>query len=193
MKRQNRSDEPSSATATLLDEILDAGIAAASPAGSVVAEVVDDRHPTLLGRVCVRFVDAVRDTQRWVPTLHGLPVRTGDRVLLQQPSNWREPIVVGVIDGFEAREPSPAHACARIELRRDESVRVCDHRGRALLELREGEHGPVVVPCTDDLEIAVPGHLELRGSTVCVRAEAGSAEVEATDDVVLRGEAIHLN
>jgi hypothetical protein len=42
----------------------------------------------------------------WLPTLHGIPVREGDRVLVTQPSNAPEPVVVGVIDGF-APLPEP--------------------------------------------------------------------------------------
>ena len=50
-----------------------------------------------------------------------------------------------------------------------------------------------VVLLHDDLELAAPGRLRLRGKQVQVQAEQGPVEVHATDDVVLRGEVIKLN
>lgn len=163
---------------------------AEAPSGPFVAEVVDDRHPTLIGRVRVREHGG---DERWCPTLQGLPVRIGDRVLLQRARGFSEPLVVGVIDGFASR-PEPEHAEAgRVELRRDEAVRIADHRGRALLEIAEGESGPVVRILSEDLELDVPGRLRLTARQLELRANGGNAVLEARDDVIARGEAIHLN
>ena len=191
MKRAVTPNETTQAQA-LLEELLETPAAPTVPT-SLVAEVVDDRHPTLLGRVLLRWTVGAQRRERWVPTLHGLPVRRGDRVLLQQPANCCEPVVIGVLDGYATRSDEVAKDAARIELRPDEAVRLCDHRGRPLLELREGERGPVVQLCSPDLELAIPGDLDLRAKSVRVHAEDGSATVTAERDVVLRGETVHLN
>lgn len=160
----------------------------------LVGTVLDDRHPTLLGRVLVRWPPSGDEVQeRWLPTLQGLPVRTGDRVLLLFPDGSDDLVVTGVLDGF-ARRPVPDKAsAATIELRRDEAVRLVGSDGVALLEVHQGESGPVLTVLHDDLELASPGRLRVRGRHVQIEAEQGPVEVTATDDVVVRGEVIKLN
>ena len=70
---------------------------------ALVGLCVDDRHPSLAGRVLVRTADGAGERERWLATLAHLPVRREDRVLLLQPGNWPEPLVVGVIDGLRPR------------------------------------------------------------------------------------------
>ena len=71
------------------------------PHETVVGECLDARHPSLAGRVLVHWsLYTGPGGSAWLPTLHGIPVCAGDRVLVTQPSNAPEPIVVGVIDGF---------------------------------------------------------------------------------------------
>ena len=163
-------------------------------AGCVLGECVDDRHPSLRGRVRVCWREpggAV--VERWLPTLQGLPVRTGDRVVLLRPANVDEPIVTGVVDGFSARPKVQRRAAAQVELRRDEGVRILASTGEALVEIREGDSGPVLELLHPDLELATPGRLRLRAQRVEVAAERGPVEIEASDDVVVRGEIIRLN
>ena len=102
----HRDERPRGATTVTLDD-LDLAV---SPARSAVVsppcmgECVDDRHPTLQGRVRVRWTDATGGPRdRWVPTLQGVAVREGDRVLLVTMAHEDEPVVTGVIDGFAAR------------------------------------------------------------------------------------------
>jgi len=65
-----------------------------APSGGVIALVgvcVDDRHPSLAGRVLVRIADGAGERERWLATLAHLPVRCEDRVLLLQPGNGPSP------------------------------------------------------------------------------------------------------
>lgn len=58
------------------------------------------------------------------------------RVLLAQPSNLDEPVIVGVLDGFADRpERSPTRS-ANLALVWDEAIRVEAPNGNELLELR---------------------------------------------------------
>jgi len=158
-------------------------------AGIQIAECIRDEHPALTGRVCV----ALGGKELWVPTLQGLVVRTGDQVLLQRPCNWPEPLVVGVVDGLAWREPPSRKASNVVTLKDDEAVVIEDAAGRPLFELRGGEGGPTVACLTEDLKLAAAGKLVLEGRRVEVRAVGGEAHIEATDDVVVAGEHIHLN
>jgi hypothetical protein len=77
------------------------------PHETVVGECLDVGNPSLVGRVLVRWSLYIGPGgSAWLPTLHGVPVRAGDRVLVTQPSNVPEPVVVGVIDGIASRSES---------------------------------------------------------------------------------------
>lgn len=154
-----------------------------------VATCVDHEHPTLLGRVRVQL----DDSKRWVPVLRGLVVRTGDRVLLSHPDNHDEPIVTGILDGLAPRPDAPSREAVSITLHADERVRIADEAGNPLLDLHRDADGPRLVLLQHDLRIAVAGELRLEGERVTIRATAGEAHLEATDDVVIEGEHIHLN
>ena len=120
-------------------------------------------------------------------------MRAGDRVLLLQPANHDEPVVAGVLDGF-ARRPDPAHAeAARLALRSDEAVRVEGVDGQPLLELFQSDAGPVVRLLQADVHVELPGALRLDAEQITLRARAGSVEIEASDDVNVRGEVVNLN
>lgn len=162
--------------------------------GLLVAECIDARHPTLLGRVLCRIIDAGgAASDRWVPTLMHLPVREGDRVLLARPQNLAEPVVVGVLDGFHPR-PEPARSPAAVRtLAADETVRFESARGEPLVEIAPGQRGPVVRLLSADVEVESPGAVRLRATSIAIEATQGEVRVEASDDVVVQGEAIHLN
>lgn len=178
----------------MLDELADRTTEASGSIGSgVVAEALEDRHPDLVGRIRVRWATGGRATTRWVPTLWGLPVRAGDRVLLQQPANWPEPVAVGVLDGYRSRPRPASHPAAGFELRTDEHVEIRGRDGRPILALSAEESGAVVRLLSEDLDIEVPGRLRIRAGELALQAGAGGAEIEARDDVVVRGETIHLN
>ena len=161
---------------------------------SLVGEVLDDRHPSLRGRVRVRWSDLEGQLfERWLPALQGLPVRISDRVLLTQPSNWPEYVVTGVIDGFARRPEVDRHERASLELKRDEALRVKSQSGEDLLELFDTESGPVVRLLNPDVDLDLPGKLRIRAGSIELEAKRGQARITASDDVVVRGETVHLN
>src|SRR5882762_6141448 len=103
-----RIESESSAAGSALPNasVLEDVIAASSPAFAhhaadmsqpLVGECLDTQHPSLQGRVLVRWLETTgAATEHWVPTLQGMPVRVADRVLLLRPANWPEPVVIGV-------------------------------------------------------------------------------------------------
>lgn len=161
--------------------------------GSLVGVCTDDHHPTLVGRVRVRWKTPEGEGEAWVPSLRGLAVRRGDQVLMNRPLNGPSVIVVGVIDGFAHRDPIPNELAARLELKADEVVRIDDSRGRPLIELRAEEPGPVVRLLNKNVTFEVDGKLGFHADSIHMEARKGAIEIEATDDVCVKGEVIHLN
>ena len=65
--------------------------------------------------------------------------------------------------------------------------------GEVLLRLTFSAEGARLELDQPDLTLSVAGRLRLEGETVAVRARRGDVELEANDDVRLRGERIRLN
>ncbi|MGD0837522.1 MAG: hypothetical protein ABSB49_12850 [Polyangia bacterium] len=159
-----------------------------------VAECTDTHHPTLLGRVRIRWGGAPSgDIEIWVPALHGQTIRKGDRLLVQTPHGGGEPIAVGVIDGFLPRPEPDRTVAAQIEVKRDEVLQVCTQEGQALVEIVSEENGPVVRLLQSDTRIDIQGKLSITASELEFKAVKGEVRIQASDDLNLVGEAIHLN
>lgn len=160
---------------------------------SLVGECERARHPTLNGRIYVSWEEGQDCKRAWLPTLHALSVRKCDRVLLQWPTNWPEPIVVGVIDGFASRPDVQPSTAARLEIQRDESVRIHAVDGTGLIEIRVADSGPVVRILSHDVDLEFPGELNITADQIALRAQRGPIHIDATDDVVVSGEVVRLN
>lgn len=159
--------------------------------GVVVGECVDDRHPQLPGRVLVRIAEGGEVRELWVACLVHSPVRRDDRVLLLQPGNWPEPVVVGVLDGLRPRAV-PATTAAAVDLRRDEQVEIRDHAGAPLLTIVPTEAGPLLRLARADQRLEVAGRLAIAADAIELRA-IGGMRLAAGGDVVVTGEEIALN
>jgi hypothetical protein len=73
------------------------------------------------------------------------------------------------------------------------TLTVCGPAGDVILRLRFSAGGARLELEQPDLTLSVAGRLQLEGETVAVRARRGDVELEANDDVRLRGERIRLN
>jgi hypothetical protein len=73
------------------------------------------------------------------------------------------------------------------------SLTITGPSGAVLLRLIFGLEGVRLELEQPDLTVSVAGRLELEGETVAVRARRGDVQIEANDDVRLRGERIRLN
>jgi len=180
--------------APALESTLAATLRPAGATESLIGEIVDTEHPALRGRVRVRWRDLEEQTfEQWLPTLQALPVRVSDRVMMVRPSNFREFVVTGVLDGF-ARRPEPARsAAAAIEVKRDQVIRIRNQAGEGLVEIYEDPSGTVVRLLDDDVDLDLRGKLRIKAKSIELVAKEGPAHISASDDVVVRGEAIHLN
>lgn len=193
-------EDPGAERKSPLDEMLEAEPApppVLQPAGStdsLVGEVVDDQHPSLRGRVRVRWQDLEGQTfEKWLPRLQGLPVRVADRVLMVRATNWPEYVVTGVVDGFARRPEIERDTKASLELKRDEAVRVQSPEGEDLIEVFQEDSGPVVRFLSEDVDIDLKGKMRVRAKAIELEAKQGQTRIKASDDVVVRGETIHLN
>ncbi len=120
-------------------------------------------------------------------------MREGDRVLVQRATNWPEPIIVSVIDGFARRPEVVKSAAAAITLLADEVVRIADGNGAPIVEIAREESGPVIRLLEPDLSLELAGKLRIAAKSLELIAREGEARISASDDVVVRGENIQLN
>jgi hypothetical protein len=167
----------------------------AAAAGILVGTCIDDQHPTLAGRVLVRFADRggdqARERELWLATLAHLPVRREDRVLLLQPGNWPELLVVGVIDGLRERTAATS-AAAVLTLKNDETLEIRDQDGTALLTVAPTPAGPVLRLARADQRLEIAGRLAVAADAIALEAR-GEVTLAAGGDVVVTGEEIKLN
>ncbi len=154
-------------------------------------ECIETEHPTLMGRVRIRW-QTKEWQEKWLPTLHGITVRRGDRVMILSPANWIEPFVIGVVDGF-AQRPEIQRIPASIKLEKDESIRVTTAEDEQLLEIYYEDAGPVVKLLKDDVELDLKGELRLSAKSIELNAKRGEARIKAVDDVVIDGENVKVN
>ena len=158
----------------------------------LIGECIEVQHPTLMGRVRVRWQDKEWQ-EKWLPTLHGITVRNGDRVLIMSPVNWIEPLVIGVVDGFARRPEIQRTPANSIKIERDESIRVTTAEGEQLLEIYYEDAGPIVRLLKDDIELDLKGELRLSAKGIELNAKQGELKIKAIDDVVINGENVKVN
>ncbi len=175
----------------LITAATDAKSQAGRMSGVVVAECLDDHHPHLTGRVLVRIAEANAVRELWVSTLTHSVVRRGDRILVMQPANWPELVVVGVLDGVHQRT-APTVTAAAMTLRRDEQIIINDHLGAPLLAIIPSPEGPVLRLARADQQLEINGRLTIAATAIELRA-GGEMVLNAGGDVVVTGEEIKLN
>ena len=184
----------SSQESSVFDMLLAAPPKPAWPDGHVVATCTEQRHPTLTGRIRARCEDAHgRVVESWVATLSGLSVRVSDRVLVLKLPEELDPIAVGVVDGFSRRPETPKLIAQVIEMKRDETLQVQAENGQPLLQITRNEQGPMIRLLQADTQVELPGKLCVSAGAIELRARAGAVRIDASDDVEIVGEAIHLN
>ena len=184
----------SSQESSVFDMLLAAPPKPAWPDGHVVATCTQQRHPTLTGRIRARCEDAHgRVVESWVATLNGLSVRVSDRVLVLKLPEELDPIVVGVVDGFSRRPETPKLIAQVIEMKRDETLQVQADNGLPLLQITRNEQGPMIRLLQADTQVELPGKLCIAAGAIELRARAGAVRIDASDNVEIVGETIHLN
>ena len=183
---------PASPPIAGLVDLIAAGTPAPGPGPvPLIGICIDDRHPSLHGRVLVRMHLAGHEREAWLATLANLPVRREDRVLVIQPANWPEGLVVGVVDGMHPRR-APAQAAAVVTLKADEALEIRDAQGAMLLAIEPGPTGPVLRLGKRDQRIDVDGTLAIAADTIAFTRRSGMT-LQAGGDVVVTGEQITLN
>jgi hypothetical protein len=179
---------------SVFDELLATAPKPAWPEGNVIATCTEERHPTLTGRIRVRCEDTRGCVhQDWVATLQGLSVRVSDHVLVLKLPNQLDPIVIGVVDGFSRRPEAPKQVAQILEMKRDETLQVIAENGQPLLHITRSEQGPVLRLLQADTQVELPGKLRIAAGAIELCARTGVVRIDASDDVEIVGEAIHLN
>jgi hypothetical protein len=177
--------------AGLVEQIVAATQNAGGLSQPLVGLCLDDRHPALAGRVLVRIQAGGREQELWLSTLAQLTVRRDDRVLVIQPGNWPEGLVVGVIDGLRAH-PAQAHPVAALTLKADEMLEVCAHDGAPLVSIIPTAQGPVLRLAHRDQRLEIAGRLAIAADAIDLTA-SGGVRIQAGGDVAINGEQVTLN
>ena len=199
------------ATRAKLRSLFDAGAAPlpAAPArasatpGLLAGEVTDTHHPDSPGRVRVRWLSAQGEAvERWLPCLRGQQPRKGERVLIEQPANWPEPLVTGILAAAagvrEAVEPDThdtdtSQTAQTLTLAPDECVRIDDAHGQPLVQILASSAGPVVRLMSPNVNLEAAGKLSLRAQTLELEAGRGGVDIRTQADTVVRSRYIRLN
>lgn len=157
------------------------------------ATVRNADHPTMPGRVQCECSVGDQIATFWLSKLMSISVREGDRVLVMVPGPEQPPVVIGVVDGFSERPNAERQPVATLRLQPEQRVTVCGAQGAILFEAFEGPDGPVIQLPARDATVGVEGELSFEADAIRLVARRGSVAMEASDDVVLRGETIRLN
>ena len=160
----------------------------------LIGTCLDTTHPTLHGRCLVFWIDATGlHHQEWLPCLQDIKPKQYDRVLLQQPANWFEPVICGILDGLKGpvdHEPVPGPS---LRLDRNKALHIQDSEDNPILQIEQGEAGPTLRLLNDDVNIEIKGRLRLAARDIQLAARRGEINLQAKDDVRVQGEMIHLN
>lgn len=215
------ADDPERATATLpapdlpplsasptLDELLEIASRPAAIAwagnGSVVGECLDTHNPSLPYRVLVRARDADGEAiTGWLPVMAHVRVRVGDKLLLDKPDNWPEPIVMGVIAGLDQASPEPDAASSasnesdargpELRLEQNQGIVVTGPTGEALLELQATSEGLRIALLANDVSLDAAGCLRFGADRIELHAREGGVDIRTEGNAVVRGKFIRLN
>lgn len=161
---------------------------------TLIGMCMDNHHPSLSGRCLIRWTDASKKPQeKWLPCIRDVKPQRHDRVLLQQPGNWFEPLVCGILDGLAGPEDHTPKTGPAIRLEKNKAIHVVDSGDNPVLQIEQGEHGPVLRLLNDDLNIEVKGRLRFSAKDIQMAARRGEIRIKAKDDVHVKGEMIHLN
>ena len=161
---------------------------------TLIGTCLDIEHPSLSNRFLIQWRDVSgKQHEAWLPCLKDIKPARHDRVLLQQPDNWFEPIISGVLDGLSGpKEPEPKPGPA-LTLEKHKALHVLDSDDKPILQIEQGEKGPILRLLDDDLNIEVKGRLRFSARDIELAARKGGVKIQATDDVVVKGEIIYLN
>lgn len=144
---------------------------------------IDDRY-------LVQWTDSEGIQERYLPCLDHVKPQIDDRLLLLQPDNGEDAIIVGVLKGMGEKTDRVSRSA--IQPGR-QGVRVLSHNGTPLVELRQGAKGPTLRLLNDDVDMEVAGELQIKAGSIALAAQQGDVKIEANDEVIIKGEMILLN
>ena len=110
-------------------------------------------------------------------------------------------VTYAAMSNIDTRPPQPKTKLRRAEtsvpmatlvLQPQQSVRILDHTGRALLDILWNETGPVL-QLAGDADLDVSGALRISAQSIDMLAHDGAMRLMAKDDVIVRGEKVRLN
>ncbi|RKP44528.1 hypothetical protein [Trinickia fusca] len=167
-----------------------------------VGEVIDTHHPEAMGCIKVRWADSSgAPLERWLTCLRNVKPRRGERVLLEQPGNWPEPLIVGTLDAFNALDAGSADTAstqdteraASLKLEPGQCVSIADAQGKVLMQVQASPEGPVVRFLEPNVAVEAAGKLRLAAQMLELEGGRGGIDMRTEADAVVRARYIRLN
>lgn len=158
----------------------------------VAGDVLDTHHPSLPGRVLVRFFDdAALQHEDWLEAERHLTLVTGDRVLVTRPAGFPDWIVTGAIG--RRTQPAARAPGQVLRLGPGESLTIQAHDGSALITLHQGPEGPRLEVSQENLEISAKQKLRLSAESIELVSREGGLELRSEGEAIMRASVIRLN
>lgn len=145
-------------------------------------------------RPLIHFTDGRGQShRRRLDVLDGVVIEVSDEVLLIQPANRSEPLVVGTVNRQRKMNSSSTPATSLV-LAEGQSIRITDATGTPLLEVSTDAEKSRLRCLQTDVCFEVAGKYSVEADEIELRARHGSLQLEAAqDDIVARGQYIRLN
>jgi hypothetical protein len=164
----------------------------------LLGEVIDTHHPDLPRLLFVRWIDGNGEqVERWLQRVRGITPLRGDRVLLEQPANWSEKLVMAVLDDGRSGQPIASavadSGAPSLQLAAEQCVRIADADDNPLLEIHASNNGPVVRLMNRNATFEVPGKLRFQADTIEFEGGRGGVDIRTEADTVVRSRYIRLN
>jgi len=163
---------------------------------SLVATVLDARHPTMEGRFRLGWEGADGPTREgWAIGLRGVAPLPRYRVHAALPENGAELVITGILDRVATEDRPATDAGPSLSVAAGEALRITGPDGQPWLEIVEDPEGGgprlrFLVPAEG---VDLPGVLRLAADAVEIAARSGEIRMSAHGDVRVKGEIVRLN
>lgn len=160
---------------------------------SLIGLCLSTSHPTLSARYRIEWVDSKgKTTNGWIPALRNLSIRAQDRVLVYFPANYPEPIIIGVLDGFDSNSKKTQENSS-ITLQEDEHISIVSSTGKTIAEISHYQGSPQISLFSKDIKLEFAGSLSLKAPSIDLESTKGNINLSSSDDIDMCAEIINLN
>jgi len=172
---------------------------AVASGNSYLGEIIDTHHPDIPGRLFVRWQDENgHEQERWLMYCLSNGLYKGSKVLISQPANWSDCIVVAVLASSQpenrtkAIENTADQAPARLSIKASETIQVETESGKPLLQITHYDQG-AVLRLGKNINLELPGTFRIDADRIELNSKQGGTDCRSDGEIVCRSPRIRLN